>query len=241
MDKLIEWLADQHSLAAATWALVGATLLLALTGVAGIIFAWRQLVNERKQRQVENLEHQLDTWEGQRYRSLRSGLASKRLRGDSLRHLDPSDPPDQAYDILDFFEHLAVLVKHGNLSAFDVWHAFGPWIGAIWSDLRGMVALEQQDSPVTYCDFSWLIKEISAIEKEEAGKFLDYDDDDLEAFYLYEAEVATSIGGGLRSRPKKRQHKTKKRAQSESGPIPQPSTQPLLTPTMADEEPSGVS
>lgn len=208
MYSQLQQTANEMQLTNATWWLVAATFSLAITGIGGILFAWLQLHNERSHRRVENLEHQLEIWESDRYRKIRSDLANARLKNDTLCEVDPSDPPHQAYEILDFFEHVALLVKHGNISNFQVWHTFGPWIAPTWSDLKTVVAVEQVDDPATHRDFSWLVKKMRRIERKNGGSFMKFDDPDLESHYAYEQKLAID-GNGVRSRPRK-QRKPKK-------------------------------
>src|SRR5258708_37606239 len=160
--------------------------------MGGIVFAWVKLSRERAERKVENLERQLEMFESDRFRRVRAKLGKDRLRGENLKDLDPSDPPVGCYEMLDFFEHIALLARQKNLSLFGVWHSFGPWIGPAWSDFREVVAVEQAYNKTTYCDFNWLVEKIKKIEKKEGGDFLDYDREELEGHYGYELSLVES-------------------------------------------------
>jgi hypothetical protein len=197
----------QDDLTRATWWLAYATIGLVLTGVGGIIFVWLQLRADRRQKRVENLERQIEIFEGDRFRKARAKLASERLDGGDLRWLDPGDPPYGAYEILDFFEHVALLVREKNLTPFGVWHSFGPWIGAVWSDFKTVVAVEQTDDPATYCDFTWLVEKMKRIGKkhrDEGG--MDFDEGDLEAHYAYEKTVSETPALRARRKVKRKKH-----------------------------------
>lgn len=195
----------QDDLTRATWWLAYATAGLVLTGVGGIIFVWLQLRADRRQKRVENLERQIEIFEGDRFRKARAKLASDRLNGGDLRWLDPGDPPYGAYEILDFFEHVALLVREKNLSAFGVWHTFGTWIGAVWSDFKTVVAVGQVDDPATYCDFKWLVEKLRKIERKHRDQGgMDYDEADLESHYTYEKTVSESPALRARRRVKRK-------------------------------------
>jgi hypothetical protein len=200
---------DADGMTRATWLLAYATLGLVATGIAGIIFVWIQLSRERTQKRVENLERQIDMFEGNRFLKIRAKLGTERLRGENLKEMDSNDPPAGVFELLDFFEHVALLARERNLSAFGVWHSFGPWIGATWSDFKEIVAIEQIYNKTTYCDFRWLVEKIKKIETKEGGDLLEYDQEDLEGHYIYERQLAQGDVLGARKRPKlKRRSKT---------------------------------
>jgi hypothetical protein len=63
---------------------------------------WRQLISEKYSRRVENLERQVDNFEGERYRSVRARLAKLKCPQGVLERLDLNDPPSEVYETLDF-------------------------------------------------------------------------------------------------------------------------------------------
>jgi hypothetical protein len=211
-------IAESDGLTRATWLLTYATFGLVLTGIGAIIFAWVQLGRERSQRRVENLERQLEMFESDRFRKVRAKLGRDRLKGDSLKDFDPSDPPVGCYELLDFFEHVALLARQKNLSSFGTWHSFGPWIGPVWSDFREVIAIEQVNNKTTYCDFSWLVEEIKKIERKEGGDFLEYGTEELEGHYSYER--ALTENDVPRSRPRLKRRGKKASAATPSLPPP---------------------
>jgi hypothetical protein len=210
---------ESDGMTRATWLLAYATFGLVGTGLGGIVFVWIQLNQERKQKRVENLERQIDMFESERFRKVRARLGDERLKGERLRDLEPGDPPKGCYEVLDFFEHIALLARERNLSIFGVWHSFGPWIGPVWSDFKEVIAIEQIHNKTTYCDFRWLVAKIEKVEKKEGGDFLKYEQDDLESHYIYERALMDSNVVGVRSRPTPR-----KRSKKASAPIPPTST-----------------
>src|ERR1700728_3288950 len=151
------WVTDEKYLTSATWGLVAATLLLVLTAFLTIAFTWIQIAIQRRQTRVDNLEKQIDRFESEQFQRTRRGLAGKRLdRSDELIALDLADIPIELQEILDFFEHIAFLVRRGHLGSYDVWHTFATWIGPVYWDAREYIAIEQLDDKTIYEDLVWL-------------------------------------------------------------------------------------
>lgn len=198
------WMTDERYLTLATWWLVFATFAVVFTGLAAVVFAWIQIAVQRAQTRIGNLESLTQWFEGDRIRRVRQGLAASRLTASGkLRRLDLDDVPDAADELLDFFEHVAFLVRRGHLKAFDVWHTFGPWVAAIHADFREYVAVLQVHDSTVYCDFIWLFQELLKVERSEKGSGLDYDDDDLEGHYGYERRL-DGVRIPVRRRPRRR-------------------------------------
>jgi hypothetical protein len=187
------------SLVYATWGLVG-------TGLLAIIFTWWQLHNVRKQSRLDNLERVLEWFDSDRFVKLRKSLATKRLTSSgTLRGLDLNNPPGEAYDLLDFFEHIGFLVKKGHLNEYDVWHTFVAWIAAIHSDFKELTAIEQADDKTAYCDFCWLFRRVERVDLKQGGSGVLFDDLDLEGHYEYEKNLGVyRIAGPRRHRKLKR-------------------------------------
>jgi hypothetical protein len=195
---------DEHDLTLATWWLVFATFAVVFTGIAAVVFAWIQIAVQRAQTRIGNLESLTQWFEGDRIRRVRQGLAASRLTGSGiLKRLDLDDVPDAADELLDFFEHVAFLVRRGHLKAFDVWHTFGPWVAAMQADFREYIAVQQAHDPTVYCDFTWLFQRLLKVERSEKGSGLEYDEDDLEGHYGYERRLE-GVRIPVRRRPRRR-------------------------------------
>jgi hypothetical protein len=167
-----------------------ATIALVITGIGAIWFAKRQLENDRESRRVENLERQLEAFNSQVIRGRRNSLAIVRIDNTTqkLQHMSPEEPPLSLFPVLDFFEHIALLVRRNRIETRDVWHAFGEWIFAIGCDCRRAIELQQHYDRTYYEDFMWLVDELQNIQRKEAGFARVYSDDDLYEFYLSESE-----------------------------------------------------
>ncbi len=44
-----------------------------------------------------------------------------------------------AFEVLDFYEHLALLVKKGHLDLYDVWHTFYEWAQPVYVDMQALI------------------------------------------------------------------------------------------------------
>ena len=119
------------------------TSILVLTSVGAIGYAALQLRNEREYRSVANLEKQLTFFLSESFVAARRRLAQARLDvtgGEPvLLAWDVQTPPVSAFEVLDFYEHLALLVKKGHLDLYDVWHTFYEWAQPVYVDLQGMI------------------------------------------------------------------------------------------------------
>ena len=179
---------------------------LVITGVVAIIFAYVQLENERKYRRTENLEAQIQRFDSKAIVRQRTALAKARVDTDlkKLVKLDLDDTPGSAYEILNYFEHLGLLVRKGHLDAFVAWHSFDCSAMPIYYDLRPLIESERQSDTSAYCDFGKLVGRLRRIEMKECGTVLDWNQTDLLNFYLGEME---GLGKGAprgKSRSKKR-------------------------------------
>lgn len=197
-----------------------ATAALAITGALALWFAKRQLKQDRDAARIDNLERQLEAFDSERFLNIRRRLASLRARNGKLQPLAEDDAPSEMYDVLNFFEHLAFLVREKYLPAYHVWHAFGYWAFSFFYDARRVIEFEQIDDPTFFDDFEWLINKLQKIEARECGHRNIPSEDDLLDFYLEE-----SHGQTVRQR-KSRRKKVKKLEEPSS-----PATESMVEPT----------
>jgi hypothetical protein len=156
--------------------------------------AKRQIEAERLFRCVDHLEKQVDIFSSSVYLETRKSLASKRLLEDSLASLDIDDPPEEAYEILNFFEHLAFLVERKHLIEYDVWHSFWYWAEAYYCDFEALIRAELNDDPTAFCDFVKLMEKLKAVQKAEGGSTSKWESDELVEFYRLEKGANKKIG-----------------------------------------------
>lgn len=131
---------------AVDWVAVQAlsTVILVLTSAGAIGYAALQLKQEREYRSVANLEKQLTAFQSDSFVAARKRLAQDRLVDGVLAPFDKEVPPASALEVLDFYDHVGLLVKKGHLEVYDVWHTFYEWAQPVYVDLRELV--EEPDS-----------------------------------------------------------------------------------------------
>ena len=178
---------------------------LVITSGGAIAYAGRQLKHERAYRSVENLEKQLTFFLSEQFVGARRRLAESRVREDTLLPLAKDEPPVTAFEVLDFYDHLGLLVKKGHLDAYDVWHTFYEWAQPVYVDLQAMI--EDKDSP--YCDhYSDLQKLIRAMDNiqikrmhaKNANHWALWTPDRILDYYKYEMEAGRQTGQRRRRR-----------------------------------------
>jgi hypothetical protein len=150
----IDWVAVQ---AVATAALV-------LTSAGAIAYASLQLRHEREYRAVDNLEKQLGFFLSPTFVEVRRRLAESRLDETGLKAWTVDDPPVSAFEVLDFYEHLSLLVKKGHLNVYDVWHTFYEWAQPVYVDMQPLIESEESAYSEHYRDLQRLIRRMDEIQ-----------------------------------------------------------------------------
>ena len=151
-----------------------ATSILVLTSVGAIAYAGLQLRHERQYRAVDNLEKQLSFFLSDNFVGARRRLAQARLdTTGSEAKLQPwelDSPPVSAFEILDFYEHLALLVKKGHLELYDVWHTFYEWAQPVYVDMQSLI--ESPDSMYSdhYNDLQRMMRRMDEIQLQRMHK-----------------------------------------------------------------------
>lgn len=183
-----------------------ATLTLVVTSLGAIGYAGLQLKHEREYRAVANLEKQLTYFLGPNFAAARQRLAGARLEkvsvGDGeadslvLARWDVDDPPVSAFEVLDFYEHLALLVKKGHLDLYDVWHTFYEWAQPVYVDLQSLI--EGPESPYRdhYVDLQRMMRQMDDIQlrkmhQRQANHWALWTNDRILEHYRYELEIGT--------------------------------------------------
>jgi hypothetical protein len=141
-----------------------ATVVLVVTSAGAIAYAALQLRHEREYRSVENLEKQLSFFLSDKFVAVRRRLAESRLDETGLKPWTLEEPPVTAFEVLDFYEHLSLLVKKGHLDVYDVWHTFYEWAQPVYVDMQPLI--ESEDSPysVHYRDLQRMIRRMDEIQ-----------------------------------------------------------------------------
>ena len=186
-----------------------ANVVLVLTSAGAIGYAGVQLRHERRYRSVTNLEKQLSSFLGESFVAARQRLAASRTDGEVLLELMPDDPPVEAFEVLDFYDHLGLLVKKKHLELYDVWHTFYEWAQPVYIDLQQMV--EGADSPYRdhYSDLRKLMRAMDEIQirrmhAKKANHWALWTPERILDYYRYELEVSESARLARRSKMRSR-------------------------------------
>ena len=184
---MVDWLAVQGV----------STSILVLTSVGAIAYAGLQLRHEREYRSVANLEKQLSFFLSENFVAARRRLAVARLdlaRDETtLNAWELDSPPVSAFEVLDFYEHLALLVKKGHLDLYDVWHTFYEWAQPVYVDMQPLI--ESGDSMYAdhYDDLQRMMRKMDEIQlrrmhAKNANHWALWTPDRIIEHYKYELE-----------------------------------------------------
>src|SRR6201999_2418172 len=141
-----------------------ANSVLVITSGGAIGYAGLQIANERKYRSVSNLEKQLSFFLSEPFALARKQLAQDRLNAEGLVAWELHDPPVSAFEVLDFYEHVGLLVKKGHLDVYDVWHTFYEWAQPVYVDMQPLIESEESAYAEHYRDLQKLIRRMDEIQ-----------------------------------------------------------------------------
>jgi hypothetical protein len=141
-----------------------ATVALVVTSAAAISYAGLQLRHERDYRAVENLEKQLSFFLSEKFVAVRRRLAESRLDEEGLRAWTVEEPPVSAFEVLDFYEHLSLLVKKGHLDVYDVWHTFYEWAQPVYVDMQPLIESVESAYTEHYRDLQRMMRQMDEIQ-----------------------------------------------------------------------------
>jgi hypothetical protein len=173
------------------------TSLLVVTSLGAISYAGLQLRHERQYRSVANLEKQLGFFLSDNFVGARRRLAQARLdttAGEAkLQPWELDSPPVSVFEVLDFYEHLALLVKKKHLDIYDVWHTFYEWAQPVYVDMQPLI--ESNDSMYSdhYNDLQRMMRSMDEIQlrrmhKQNANHWALWTPDRIIEHYKYELE-----------------------------------------------------
>jgi hypothetical protein len=145
-----------------------ATAMLVTTSVGAIAYAGLQLKHERDYRSVANLEKQLGFFLSDNFVGARRRLAQARLdlTGDEakLQAWELEQPPVTVFEVLDFYEHLALLVKKGHLELYDVWHTFYEWAQPVYVDMQALIEAPDSMYADHYDDLQAMMRKMDELQ-----------------------------------------------------------------------------
>ncbi len=146
---------------------VGTSMLVA-TSVGAIGYAGLQLRHERAYRSVANLEKQLSFFLSENFVAARRRLAQARLdvagKEPGLQPWELEQPPVTVFEVLDFYEHLALLVKKGHLEIYDVWHTFYEWAQPVYVDMQALIESDESMYSDHYEDLRGMMRQMDDLQ-----------------------------------------------------------------------------
>ncbi len=170
---------------------------LVLTSTSAIAYAGLQLKHERQYRSVANLEKQLGFFLSDGFATARLRLAKARLADDrqTLCGWELEAPPVSAFEVLDFYEHLGLLVKKGHLEIYDVWHTFYEWAQPVYVDMRAVIEDDESAYSDHYSDLRRLMRQMDEIQlnrmhAQNANHWALWTPERILEHYRYELETA---------------------------------------------------
>lgn len=181
-----------------------ATSTLVATSVGAIGYAGLQLRHERAYRSVSNLEKQLGFFLSESFVAARRRLADARLEqvdGEwRLREWELDQPPVTVFEVLDFYEHLALLAKKGHLDLYDIWHTFYEWAQPVYLDMQPLIEAPESMYSDHYDDLRAMMRQMDELQlkrmhKKNANHWALWTPDRMIEHYRYELE-----SGGSRKR-----------------------------------------
>ncbi len=195
---------------------------LVMTSASAIGYAGLQLKHERQYRSVANLEKQLGFFQSEGFVATRRRLALERLDedGHSLRTWDLDEPPVSAFEVLDFYEHIGLLVKKGHLDVYDVWHTFYEWAQPVYVDMQSMIESDESAYVDHYSDLRTLMRQMDDIQlkrmhENNANHWALWTPDRILEHYRYETEIAGKSGRGKRSAERRAERERARQAEAE--------------------------
>jgi hypothetical protein len=168
---------------------------LVVSSVGAISYAGLQLRHEREYRSVANLEKQLSFFLSAGFVAVRRRLAEDRLDDASgLKAWSLDEPPISAFEVLDFYEHLSLLVKKGHLELYDVWHTFYEWAQPVYVDMQPLIEDAESAYFDHYNDLQRMMRQmdeiqISKMAKQKANHWALWTPERIIEHYRYEIEA----------------------------------------------------
>jgi hypothetical protein len=184
-----------------------ATVVLVVTSAGAIAYAALQLRHEREYRAVENLEKQLSFFLSEKFVAVRRRLAEARLDETGLKPWTLEEPPVSAFEVLDFYEHLSLLVKKDHLNLYDVWHTFYEWAQPVYVDMQPLIESDDSSYSEHYRDLERMMRRMDEIQMakmrtQKGEHWALWTPERIIEHYKYELEA------GSRPRRIRRRHQT---------------------------------
>ncbi|MGA7895862.1 MAG: hypothetical protein WCA49_21785 [Candidatus Sulfotelmatobacter sp.] len=189
------------------------TFVLAITGPAALMFTGWQIREARNAAQVQHEDELVRRWDYE-MGDVRKALALKRLdpKREALLPLDVESTQVEMETILDFYEHMDVMVDRGYVDKNDVWRDFSSDMFPFYADAHAYIDQAEKDSPSTWFGFTELMEDMRKEEISDNDGAEDHPSpEDILSFYQY--EVARVPGVPTPRERTKSKHQVKKTSQ----------------------------
>ena len=162
------------------------------------IFAYYQIKESREEARIQHLVEVVQQFDQPPYSDIRIRLAAQRIdtKQRIVRPLNVEDPPGEMIDLIDFFQHVGLLVRRGYLDEGDVYGEFADPMFLLYTDARPLIDARQKEEPAVWGDFTDLMQAMVRIDQEDnAGVGNHPSQEDIYEEYNADAQVPT--GGPL--------------------------------------------
>ena len=138
----------------------------------------------------------------------------------SLRPWELDEPPVSVFEVLDFYEHVGLLVKKGHLEIYDVWHTFYEWAQPVYVDMQQLIESPESAYADHYGDLRKLMRamddiQIKRMHENNANHWALWTPDRILQHYRYELEVSGHSGRSKHSVERRAQRAARERAEQE--------------------------
>jgi hypothetical protein len=182
---------------------------LVLVGLGAMWFAYTQIKESRDEAKIQHLVEVVQQFDQPPYSDIRRRLAAQRIdtKQKIVRPLDVEDPPGEMIDLLDFCQHIGLLVNRGYLDEGDVYGEFADPMFLLYRDARPLIDARRKEEPAVWGDFVDLVQALERIDIESNNGAANHPSQE-EIYEEYNADAQVPVGGGLfpekKSRPPKK-------------------------------------
>lgn len=165
-----------------------ATLVLSIATLFTICVMHTQVKDARDMDRVKNLIDLHKEFDSREFATIRRDLAAKRLDADGHLRDYQGEAPSEAYEIMNFFDHVGMLLNRQHLDSEDVWEEMSYWISGYHEDFKDVIYEERKSDPAAYLDFDKLAQAMDEISKHHYKNAAYISETNLEEFYRYELQ-----------------------------------------------------
>src|ERR1019366_1707306 len=125
------------------WGMANAISSIALValGAGALLFAYFQIKEARDEAKIQHLVEIVQQFDQPPYSDIRRRLGAARIdtKQGTVRQLNVNDPPGEMIDLLDFYQHIGLLVSRGYLDPQAVYSEFSDPMFLLYTDGRPLI------------------------------------------------------------------------------------------------------